>query len=273
MSATETETTRTEDPGRPLSEDEKALLKRILAEPLEFPIEFRSWLKNFFETSGIILPRSSIAGYSGTGVRFDDFPPGVVMAWAGTTLPSAALPCNGAAVTRDFYKDLFAQIGTAWGVGDGTTTFNVPDLRDRALYGAGSKVGLAATDGGSLGTRGPSHTHDLDNAGWHGHGMNNAGYHGHGMSGAGGHGHSMGAQQVKAINGADQNVIIPTTGGSDGFYTTGVGDHGHSIYGDGEHSHGIDGAGEHSHGVSGGGLQDTPGFAGVQYVITTGKTA
>ena len=52
MSTTDTEakTTRSEDPGRPLSEDEKSLLKRILAEPLEFPIEFRSWLKNFFET-------------------------------------------------------------------------------------------------------------------------------------------------------------------------------------------------------------------------------
>jgi len=259
------EETRPDDPGRPLSEDEKSLLKRILAEPLEFPVEFRSWLKNFFETSGIILPRTSIAGYSGTGVRFDDFPPGVILAWAGSTLPSAALPCNGAAVTRDFYKDLFAAVGTTWGPGDGSTTFNVPDLRDRALYGAGSKVGLAGTDGGALGTRGPRHYH----------GMNNAGYHGHGLSidGVGDHSHGDYYERARP----DTSTLQGGTQGSYYGYVTWVHSDGGSTGGGGGggHSHGgsVHGGGEHTHAIDGGGLANTPAFAGVQYVITTGKTA
>ena len=53
----------------------------------------------------------------------------------GGTAPAGWLECNGAAVSRTTYAALFAAIGAAWGAGDGSTTFNVPDLRDRATIG------------------------------------------------------------------------------------------------------------------------------------------
>lgn len=261
MSEKTVEDTRPEDPGRPLSEDEKSLLKRILAEPLEFPIEFRSWLKNFIETCGAILPRSSISGIGGTGVRFDDFPPGVIMAWAGSTIPSASLPCNGAAVSRDFYKDLFAAIGTTWGAGDGTTTFNVPDCRDRALYGAGSKVGLATNDGRAIGNRGgPWHHHYFtDSKGFSGSGS---------TDGAGSHAHTYRRHTEAGIS-IQQGTqgSFATVGGTGGFdaSTTDNGNHGHNVSVSGSVTINAD--------TTGGYDQDKPSYAGVQYVITTGRTA
>lgn len=53
------------------------------------------------------------------------------------------LLCQGAAVSRTTYADLFAQFGTAFGAGNGSTTFNLPDARGRALIGAGQGAGLS----------------------------------------------------------------------------------------------------------------------------------
>ncbi len=53
------------------------------------------------------------------------------------TVPSGFLPCDGSAVSRTDYDDLFRVIGTTWGAGDGSTTFNVPDLRRRVMIGSG----------------------------------------------------------------------------------------------------------------------------------------
>lgn len=71
-------------------------------------------------------------------------PAGIVKGFAGTVVPTGWLNCDGAAVSRSGYSGLFAAIGTAWGVGDGSTTFNVPDLRGRTLIGAGVGTGLSA---------------------------------------------------------------------------------------------------------------------------------
>src|SRR5690606_8934819 len=84
---------------------------------------------------------------------------GMVMPYAGETLPPGFLWCNGAAVSRTTYARLFAVIGTRFGPGDGSTTFNVPDLRGlfplgRAQSGTGSVLGET---GGSL-----DHVHGLD---------------------------------------------------------------------------------------------------------------
>lgn len=62
-------------------------------------------------------------------------PPGVTIPYGGSTPPSGWLECNGAAVSRTAYADLFAAIGTTWGSGDGSTTFNLPDLRGEFLRG------------------------------------------------------------------------------------------------------------------------------------------
>ena len=64
-------------------------------------------------------------------------PPGTIAMHAGAR-PNGWLTCNGSAVSRATYPDLFAVIGTTYGPGDGSTTFNLPDLRDRFALGATS---------------------------------------------------------------------------------------------------------------------------------------
>lgn len=67
---------------------------------------------------------------------------GEIRAISFPTVPDGWLECNGAAVSRTTYAQLFAVIGTIWGAGDGSTTFNLPDLRGRSLIGAGQGPGL-----------------------------------------------------------------------------------------------------------------------------------
>ena len=62
---------------------------------------------------------------------------GEIKALAGPTIPAGWLVCDGRAVDRVDFSALFAAIGTTWGEGDGTTTFNIPDLRGRTAIGAG----------------------------------------------------------------------------------------------------------------------------------------
>lgn len=70
-------------------------------------------------------------------------PTGVVTTFAGTdtAIPSGWLLCNGQAVSRTAYPNLFSVIGVRYGVGDGINTFNVPDLRDRFPQGANNNLG------------------------------------------------------------------------------------------------------------------------------------
>lgn len=115
-----------------------------------------------------------------TGLEFisSPMPTGAVMPFAGGTAPTGWLFCNGQAVSRSTYSDLFSVISTTYGVGDGSTTFNVPDLRGRtviALDNLGGSSANVATDaaadslGGKDGhethtlTTGemPAHTHDI----------------------------------------------------------------------------------------------------------------
>jgi microcystin-dependent protein len=75
--------------------------------------------------------------------------PGLVMFWPVTTSPPDGwLACNGSNVSRTDYAELFARIGVTFGVGDGSTTFQLPDYRDRFLIGA-SGTKAAGTTGGS----------------------------------------------------------------------------------------------------------------------------
>ena len=76
-------------------------------------------------------------------VRANTVPTGTILPFAGTTVPTGFLLCNGALVSRTTYAALYAAIGTKWGAGDGKTTFKLPDLRKRHLEGANttSEVG------------------------------------------------------------------------------------------------------------------------------------
>lgn len=87
---------------------------------------------------------------------------GTIYPFGGSTIPSGTLPCDGSAVSRTTYANLFAVIGTTWGVGDGSTTFNVPDLRGRAIIGSGTGSGLTARTLGTqnIGSETMAHTHD-----------------------------------------------------------------------------------------------------------------
>jgi len=79
---------------------------------------------------------------------------GVIEMKASSNLPTYALWCNGAAVSRTTYADLFADIGTTWGAGDGSTTFNLPDM-DGGTFARGSSS--AGGTGGSA-----THLHSVD---------------------------------------------------------------------------------------------------------------
>jgi hypothetical protein len=63
------------------------------------------------------------------------FVPGQVAMWAAETPPAGTLECDGSAASRSTYSRLFGLIGTAWGSGDGSTTFNLPDMRGRGPRG------------------------------------------------------------------------------------------------------------------------------------------
>lgn len=68
-------------------------------------------------------------------------PSGVSVPFAGSSVPSGWLLCDGSAVSRSAYPSLFAAIGTTYGVGDGSTTFNLPDSRGRVVAGLDTQVG------------------------------------------------------------------------------------------------------------------------------------
>lgn len=72
-------------------------------------------------------------------------PVGTLLAFAGSTAPAGYLLCQGQAVLRTAYPELFNVLGTAYGVGDGSTTFNIPDLRGRSPIGAGTGTATGAT--------------------------------------------------------------------------------------------------------------------------------
>lgn len=63
-------------------------------------------------------------------------PIGTIFAFAGNDIPAGYLPCNGGAISRTTYADLFAVIGTTYGSGDGSTTFNLPNLTDKFIQGS-----------------------------------------------------------------------------------------------------------------------------------------
>lgn len=87
-------------------------------------------------------------------------PSGTIMMFAGasTAVPSGWFHCNGQAVSRTTYAALFAVVGTAFGSGDGSTTFNVPDMRQRFPLGVAAS-GTGSTRGGTGGAVDHTHTY------------------------------------------------------------------------------------------------------------------
>lgn len=108
------------------------------------------------------------ASASGIGVAS-----GTVLDYAGNTAPTGYLLCYGQAINRVTFASLFTAIGTVYGAGDGSTTFNIPDARGRVGAGKDDMGGSAANrltnlaggvDGSTLGAGGGLQTHTLTTA-------------------------------------------------------------------------------------------------------------
>jgi microcystin-dependent protein len=76
---------------------------------------------------------------------------GALIMWPIASAPTNWLLCDGSAVSRTTYADLFALLGESWGAGDGSTTFNLPDFREASPYGVGTRAaGVAAHDAATM---------------------------------------------------------------------------------------------------------------------------
>lgn len=87
-------------------------------------------------------------------------PPGAMISYGGASAPTGWVLCDGTAISRTVYKDLFNAVGTTYGVGDGSTTFNVPDLKDKIPMGKSGTKALGTTGGAA--TANLAHTHAVD---------------------------------------------------------------------------------------------------------------
>lgn len=154
-------------------------------------------------------------------------PTGVVSPFAGSAAPAGWLLCDGAAVSRITYATLFGLVGTTYGAGDGTTTFNLPNLKGRVPVGRDS----AQTEFDVLGETGGAKTHSLS--------INQLPAHQHSIDHdhtsftitGGTHNHTFQNADnapYNVINGADAPGLLVVS-----YTTTNVG-------GDGGHSHTVD---------------------------------
>lgn len=195
-------------------------------------------------------------------------PVGTVILNAAANVPIGWLLCNGQAVSRTTYAALFAALSTTWGVGDGSTTFNVPDLRGRFPRGvaaSGTGDALGDTFGADTHTHtGPSHVHTGPS---HTHNTNITSF----SSGSGGlHDH----------DGTTDGATKP----HGGHVFQGTGDdpegHTHPIQSDGSHTHTVDppnttstASGTANTGASGtaatGSSSTLPASAALHYLIKT----
>ena len=87
----------------------------------------------------------------------ENTPAGLISLFAGSTAPTGWLICDGTAVSRTTYADLFTAIGTTYGTGDGSTTFNLPNLKGRVPVG----LDTSDTSFDTLGETGGEKTHTL----------------------------------------------------------------------------------------------------------------
>jgi microcystin-dependent protein len=187
-------------------------------------------------------------------------PVGMISPYGNATPPSGWLVCDGSAVSRSTYSDLFNVISTTYGSGDGSTTFNLPDLRGRIPVSIGTHVDVDAlndNDGVAVESRRPKHDHTValstTSLSGHSHSLSP------GTSTDGSHSHTgTTSGSTNVASGADF-----TAASSSSVSTSSAGGHSHtaSTSAAGAHTHAISG----SVGVSG--MTDSPGYVTMQFII------
>ena len=216
--------------------------------------------------------------------RMRGLPIGTIVPWAAesSAIPTGWLVCNGSAVSRSTYSDLFGVLSTTWGAGDGSSTFNLPDLRGAFLRGtgtagvdsdyAGPNVGAYQDDANAE----HNHTGSSANAGGHSHSGNTGSDGVHNHSGStnttGSHTHSYYTSSTWQTNGG--RVWYSDSRGGASYTTGGSGNHSHSlsINNSSSHTHSISAESDHSHTITvanSGGTEARPYNRGVQYCIKT----
>ena len=225
-------------------------------------------------------------------------PPGTVLPFAGANAPAGFLLCDGSAVSRTEYAELFAVIGTTWGAGNGSTTFNLPDLRGVFLRGVDGGRGF--DPGRVLGSlqqddlKSHTHTGTTSQAGSHTHSAStgSAGSHSHsagsfavqvpsnvvprdgwGTSGGNigsvasgrlvvGSGNWESAETLESLRAAGGNMSLPLQSRNISGSSASAGDHTHSVT--------VGSAGNHTHTFTteaAGGSETRPKNAAVNFII------
>lgn len=185
---------------------------------------------------------------------------GAVTAYAGSSAPAGFLLCDGAAVSRATYATLFSLIGTTYGSGDGSTTFNVPNLKGKfpiGLNGADSDVDSLGETGGAktitlTTTELPAHTHTGPS---HFHTFSGT------TGGAGAHTHNF--TNVVGANPSGSGYYFYTINNAGGSTTTDPGNHTHSFSGNTS----PDGTGDTGSAGSGAAFSKMPPFITLNYII------
>jgi microcystin-dependent protein len=152
-------------------------------------------------------------------------PAGIVVAYAAAAAPTGWLLCDGSAVGRSTYAALFAAIGTTYGAGDGTTTFNLPNLKGRTPVGLDAAQSEFDALGESGGAKSVTLTAAQSGAPAHSHGVGTLA-----TASAGSHSHTFGVK-TNTGGGGNSNTLEDLNTDTTTFTTAATGAHTHGLSG------------------------------------------